>query len=163
MEENYRLPPNLLFKSFLIVGGGYLFTMLSWIVTYAVLASIFFPKCVEFLSNLPPNSSNEDLFAEPDILMPMSLVLMVLAVHSITCMIVGFFISRISPFAKLNHVIFVAVAVYISFLQITLGSPHEFLWKFIAMMGVFPIAILLGAKISGATAQSPVEENLDEE
>ena len=82
---------------------------------------------------------------------------------SITCLIVGFVISRISPFAKLNHVIFVAVAVFITFLQNTLGSPHEFLWKFIAMMGVFPIAILLGAKISGATAQSPVEENLDEE
>ena len=161
MEENYRLPPNLLFKSFLIVGGGYLFTMLSWIVTYAVLASMFFPKCVELLNT--PDLSREQLFAEPDILMPTSLVLMVLAVHSITCLIVGFVISRISPFAKLNHVIFVAVAVFITFLQNTLGSPHEFLWKFIAMMGVFPIAILLGAKISGATTQSPVEENLDEE
>lgn len=153
MEDNYRLPPQLLFKSFLIVGGGYLFTMLSWIVTYVILVSLFFPKCAELLS-----TRGEQLFAEPEILLPTSLVLMVLAVHSITCALVGMVVSRISPFAKFNHVIFVAVVVFIAFLQNSLNAPHELRLKFIAMMGAFPVAILIGAKIFGASTPSPDEQ-----
>lgn len=153
MEDNYRLPPQLLFKSFLIVGGGYLFTMLSWIVTYAILVSLFFPKCAELLS-----TRGEQLFAEPEIFLPTSLVLMVLAVHSITCALVGMVVSRISPFAKFNHVIFVAVVVFIAFLQNSLNAPHELRLKFIAMMGAFPVAILIGAKIFGASTPSPDEQ-----
>ena len=153
MEDNYRLPPQLLFKSFLIVGGGYLFTMLSWIVTYVILVSLFFPKCAELLS-----TRGEQLFAEPEIFLPTSLVLMVLAVHSITCALVGMVVSRISPFAKFNHVIFVAVVVFIAFLQNSLNAPHELRLKFIAMMGAFPVAILIGAKIFGASTPSPDEQ-----
>ena len=153
MEDNYRLPPQLLFKSFLIVGGGYLFTMLSWIVTYAILVSLFFPKCAELLS-----TRGEQLFAEPEIFLPTSLVLMVLAVHSITCALVGMVVSRISPFAKFNHVIFVAVAVFITFLQNSLNAPHELRLKFIAMLGAFPVAILIGAKIFSASTPSPDEQ-----
>ena len=153
MEDNYRLPPQLLFKSFLIVGGGYLFTMLSWIVTFAILVSLFFPKCAELLS-----TRGEQLFAEPEIFLPTSLVLMVLAVHSITCALVGMVVSRISPFAKFNHVIFVAVVVFITFLQNSLNAPHELRLKFIAMMGAFPVAILIGAKIFGASTPSPDEQ-----
>ena len=156
MEDNYRLPPQLLFKSFLIVGGGYLFTMLSWIVTFAILVSLFFPKCAELLST--PNLSREQLFAEPEILLSTSLVLMVLAVHSITCALVGMVVSRISPFAKFNHVIFVAVVVFIAFLQNSLNAPHELRLKFIAMMGAFPVAILIGAKIFSASTPSPDEQ-----
>ena len=130
--------------------------MISWAATVAVLASLFFPKCAELLST--PEITHEELFADPEIVLPTTLVLMVLAIHSITCVLVGFVVSRISPLAKFNHVIFLAVAVFVSFIQISLKSPHDLLWKFVAMMGVFPIAILIGAKIFNASTRNPAEK-----
>lgn len=154
-EETYRIPPGVLFKSFVIVGGAYVITAFNLLTLTGLLVINFFPETAELLSQ--KDITPEELFADPDTTLPTSLWLMLLVFHSMTCAFVGWLVSRISPFAKFNHAIFVAAIVFVSLLQTALKVPHELRLKLIVMMGVFPIAILIGAKFAGNSSTSTVE------
>ena len=49
-EETYRIPPGVLFKSFVIVGGAYVITAFNLLTLTGLLVINFFPETAELLS-----------------------------------------------------------------------------------------------------------------
>lgn len=154
--EQERIAPNLLFRSFMIVGGSYFASVVILAMLLGTISSLLFPETFEFLSN--PNLTPEQLQNNADLALPTNLFLIVLAAHSLFCIGLGWMVTRFSPYAKFGHAIFVAVVLFVSFLQISVGNTGELQRKTLIMMCVFPVAVLIGAKIQGGQPAPPTEK-----
>ncbi len=151
--DSHRIPPNLLFVSFLIVSGAYVLSMTLLLVNYYSVAAAFFPETAKHIQT---KQSAEMLLADPELVFPSAMFWIVLAVQAISCFVIGWLVTRLAPLAKFNHAIFVAVILLVTFMQMAIGAPSEMQWKFMLLMAACPICTLLGAQWHG---QSPLEKN----
>lgn len=146
--ESERISPNILFQSFLIVAGGYVFSIILLGTLAATFGYFFFPEAMEIW--MTPNITKEQVFASPELLLPENLFWVLLISHSLMSVAIGWLITWLSPFAKFHHAIFVSVVVFVGFLQAAVGAPREIQWMFLMMMVAFPVSTLIGAKVFGA-------------
>lgn len=146
--ETERLPTNLLFRSFLIVAGSYVASVIFLFLTYFITTRVGFPETFEFMST--PNLSIEQMQTNAELVLPSALFWIVLCVHSMFCVGLGWVVTRVAPYAKFNHAIFVAVVIFVSCLQTAVKTSGDIQRMTFGMMCVFPIAILIGAKIHGS-------------
>ena len=69
--------------------------------------------------------------------------------------------AKTAPFAKFPHAVFLAVILFIMFMQIVIADPPAKKRMDIIYMGALPIAVLLGAKraIEGSYARESQAES----
>jgi len=155
--DQERVPPSVLFHSFMIVAGSYMASLIFLFILFGVVSRFYFPETFELLSD--PNLSKEQIQASADLLMPQSLFWILLVGQGLFSVFVGWFATRIAPYAKFNHAIFVAVVLFVSFLQMAVKNSGSLQWKLLLMMCVMPIAVLVGAKIQGGRNSKATAKN----
>ncbi len=119
--------------------------MMSIIVIMIGLGYAFFPEFVEYF-NLDKQTQEAIMENNPGDAISRTLFLSSLALTSIACVAIGWFVIRTAPFAQFPHAIFLAVLLFIYFLQIAIADPPLKKSMTLAYMIAFPISILIGAK-----------------
>lgn len=152
--EREHIAPHLLFRSFLIVAGSYLFSIFFMALLTGLVAMFFFPATFEFVKSGP---TIEQFQNNPDLALPNNLFLIMLAGHSLFCVGLGWLVTRFSPYAKIGHAIFLAVVMFVGFLQEAVAYSGELQRMKLIMMCVFPIAVLIGAKLEGGQQTAPAK------
>ncbi len=149
-QQQYRIPPKLLFRSFLIVGGSYIVFSIVYGTMLILLANWFFPETHDFLFVQNTDKPLEELLASaPTLGLPINLFWAWLASTALICVPIGWLASKLPPFAKTHHALFVAIIVFVDRIQAAVKCSGDNQWMFLVMILVFPIAILIGAKMHG--------------
>lgn len=148
-DESQRLPPGVLLRSFLIVGGGYCLSLLFFLASMIAIAAALFPGSYELLMNEEQRASlGEEAVLQ--ILTP-GYFWVLWAANVLFNLGLGYAAARIAPFARFPHGLFIALVVLISFLQQSMVQPTDAKWMYVLMMGGFSIAILIGARWGAAS------------
>ena len=84
-----------------------------------------------------------------------------LGLQSVACLGIGYTVTRMAPFAKFAHCVFLAMILCVSFLQSAVAAPAPIQWMHIGLMAATPIATLLGGKIYLSTVKTVSPENAD--
>ena len=145
-QPEYRLPPRMLFFSFLLVGGGYVLSVVLLYLLGFGLALVLSPETMEAFANEPAifQQQLENRAAE---ILPPKWYWPLLGLQSLACFGVGYAVTRLAPFAKLAHSVFLAMILCVSFLQSAVAAPAPIQWMHIGLMAAVPIATLLGGKL----------------
>ena len=61
---------------------------------------------------------------------------------------IGWLVIRTAPFAPFSHAVFLAVLMFISYLQLVIAQPQKQKSMTIVFMIAFPIATMIGAKLA---------------
>ncbi len=141
MEEDYRLPPGIMFRSFLLVAGSYTLLFLFFAISLSTISMLFFPDTYQALV--------EDKFRdEPTRYFVPGLFWSVLAINTLVSLGMGWLIVRGAQFARFPHAVFLSVLLFISYLQNVMATPDDGKWMYLIFMVCFPVAILLAANKS---------------
>ncbi len=143
------IPPGLLFRSFLTVASGYVLIQILFFATIYLLGLLFFPEFIEFF-NLDPAAQKELMAANPQAAIPLAMFWATVAISFIACAGVGWLVVKTAPFANFAHGIFLAVLLFVMFLQIVISDPQAKKWMDIIYMGALPIGVLTGARLAFA-------------
>lgn len=146
MFEN-PLPPIMMLRSFLTVGSGYVLSLLSFFAILVILGYAFFPEFVEFL-DLDKQTQETIMETNPETAIPPTMFWLTVVLTSIACTAIGWLVIRTAPFAPFPHAIFLAVLMFIYYLQIAIADPAPKKSMTIVYMIAFPIAVLVGAKLA---------------
>ena len=146
MSEN-ALPPFMLLRSFLTVGSGYVLSIISFIAILMILGYSFFPEFAEFLE-LDKLKQDAIMENNPETAIPPMLFWLTVVFTSIACIGIGWLVIRTAPFAPFPHAVFLAVLMFIYYLQMTISDPPPKKSMTIVYMIAFPIAVLIGAKLA---------------
>ena len=84
----------------------------------------------------------------PQTAVPAALFWSTVVLNSFVCVMIGWMVIRTAPFAQFPHAVFLAVLLFINFLQIVIADPKPKKSMTIVYMIAFPIAILIGAKLA---------------
>jgi hypothetical protein len=154
--SNTSLPPIMLLRSFLTVGSGFVLSLLSSYVILVALGYAFFPEHIDFL-NLDIQTQETIMETNPETAIPPLMFWSMLVLNSIVCLAIGWLVIRTAPFAPYPHAVFLAVVMFISYLQLAIAQPQKQKSMTIAIMIAFPVAILIGAKL--AVGRVPPEDH----
>lgn len=147
-EPVYRLPPGFFLRSFAIIMIGYF----GFYIALCLLA-IGIGMVIEgesFVQAFEVDEGEEfDPQAAPafdELYSPLSAWLL-LGLNTITGMGMGYLVARLAQFGRFGHGTFLAVAFFITFLQVLFAEdPFAPPWLTIAHLGFIPAATLFGAK-----------------
>jgi hypothetical protein len=139
------IPPGLLLRSFLTVASGYVLVWILFISIAYVLGLLFFPEFIQFF-NLDVEEQGELMATRPQDAIPIAMFWSMVALNFMACLGVGWLVAKTAPFSPFAHGIFLAVLLFVMFLQIVVGDPPAKKWMDIIYMGALPIGVLLGAK-----------------
>ena len=159
-HESRILPPAKLAKSFLLVVACYVFSVATMWGTFIALAMVFFPAVFNQLIESEPEVVRHAFENDPDSIFPRRLYWGWLVANAVISLCVGWSIARLAPFGKFPHAVFLAVLICVSCLQQAISAPSSSKWMFVLMMGVIPIAVLLGASLAltpGKTADETTD------
>jgi hypothetical protein len=145
--SNTSLPPIMLLRSFLTVGSGYVLSIMSFIVILVVLGYAFFPEYIEF-QGLDVQTRDTIMENNPETAIPPMMFWSAVVLNSIACIAIGWLVIRTAPFAPFSHAVFLAVLMFIYYLQLVIAHPQKQKSMTIVFMAAFPIAILIGAKLA---------------
>ena len=123
MSDN-ALPPIMLLRSFLTVGSGYVLSILSFIAILVVLGYAFFPEYVEF-QRLDEQTRDTIMETNPETAIPPLMFWSVVALNSMACIAIGVLVIRTAPFAPYSHAVFLAVLMFIYYLQLVDCPPAK--------------------------------------
>jgi hypothetical protein len=135
----------MLLRSFLTVASGYVLCLMCFVAIMIGLGYGFFPEFVEFF-DLDKQTQEAIMENNPETAISRTMFLSMIALTSIACMGVGWLVIKTAPFAHFPHAVFLAVLLFIYFLQMALADPPLKKSMTLAYMIAFPIAILIGAK-----------------
>ena len=135
----------MLFRSFLTVGSGYVLCIMTFVAIMFGMGYAFFPEFVEFL-NLDEPSRDNVMANHPETAIPRLMFWSVVGLSSLASMGIGWLVIKTAPFAQFPHAVFLAVLLFIYFLQMAIGDPPAKKSMTIVYMIAFPLAILIGAK-----------------
>jgi hypothetical protein len=141
----HSIPPGAMFRSFLTVASGYVLTQILFIGIAYLLGLLFFPEFIAFF-NLDKAAQQAMMEDNPHDAIPQAMFWMMVAGNFLACLGVGWLVAKTAPFAKFPHAVFLAVLMFIMFMQIVIADPPAKKRMDIIYMGALPIAILLGAK-----------------
>jgi hypothetical protein len=148
-EQNSRIMPSaMLGKSFLLVVACYVFSFVTMWGTFVALVMVFYPAIFKQLTESEPAAIRHAFENNPDSVFPRPLFWGWLASNAIISSCIGWSMARLAPFGKFPHAVFLAVLLFVSCLQQAISAPASSKWMFVLMMGVLPIATLLGASLA---------------
>ena len=149
------IPPSKLAKSFFVVAGCYTLFVVFLFGTFIALAMVISPGVYEALQN--PEAIQQKLNDDPESVLPRKLYWVWLSTNSVLCLMMGWVVGRMAPFAKFQHAVFLAILIFVSGLQQSIAAQYEIKWMFVLIMGVLPISILCGARLA-VQAAMPSDE-----
>ncbi len=129
------------------MGSGYVLSILSLIAILVVLGYGFFPQYVEF-QGLDAQARDTIMETNPESAIPPMMFWSVVLLNSIACIAIGWMVIRTAPFAPFSHAVFLAVLMFINYLQLVIAQPQKQKSMTIVFMMVFPVAVLIGAKLA---------------
>lgn len=132
-------------RSFLTVGSGYVLMLVCVFGSLFLIGTLFFPEFNEFLK-LNEADQLRMMDEDPQQAIPLAMFWSLVGLNLLTSFGVGWYVARTAPFAPFPHAVFLAVLIFVYFLQIVIADPPAKKWMDIIYMGAFPIAILWGAK-----------------
>ncbi len=151
------IDPLLLFRSFLTVVSGFVLSQFAYLLIGLALGYLFFPEFIAFFQ-LDAAEQKRQLAENLGAVLPWSLFLAHLFVSSIALYFVGWLTASWSPFAAFQHGLFVAILIFVWFLQLMIADPpSKKLMDFIFMV-TLPAAILFGASRASAILAAAAEE-----
>ena len=145
-QEEYSLPPGTLFISFLLISGGYVLSVTILFILAFSLATVYSPETIEAVGS-DPAVFEQQLQNNAADLLPQKLYWPLLILDALACAAIGFGVARLAKFAKFSHCIFLAVIIFIGFLQSAMGAPAAIQWMLIGFMAIAPIATLMGGRL----------------
>ncbi len=152
--------------SFLSVAVGYLISNFFWFGSLLLLVSMpnFYPE-VAAIWALPKEEFQQQLTNDASKVLPHTVFWWVFAVGGVGSFLAGFAVVKIAPFSRFGHVIFVAVVVFVSWLQQLLSgqSPDEFRWMVLLSMISMALATVFGGKMGwreGGQSDADFEEQM---
>ena len=156
----YRLPPRTLLLSFLLVGGGYISSAILLYLLGFGLGLLLSPETLEAFAS-EPTVFQQQLETNAAEILPQKWYWPLLGLQSVACLGIGYTVTRMAPFAKFAHCVFLAMILCVSFLQSAVAAPAPIQWMHIGLMAATPIATLLGGKIYLSTVETVSPENAD--
>lgn len=154
--ETRRIPPGHLLAGFVLVAGPYLAIHLTLVGSLAIASRVGWPATFEWLTAEP--LSAERFRDEAAGKIPAGLFAVCAAAGAALSMISGWMIARTAVFAPTAHAVFLAVLLFVGFLQTVTAAPAAVRWMPLVLMGLLPVATLLGAKFSLAGREVSSEE-----
>jgi hypothetical protein len=156
------IPPGLMFRSFLTVASGYVLSQILFSAFAVLLGILFFPEFNDWLQ-LDQIAQKRMMEENPGDAIPTAMFLSLVVLNAIACWGVGWLVARTAPFARFQHGVFLAVLLFIMFLQIVIADSPAKKRMDVVYMGVLPIAVVLGAKSGcanrGGTASEDGSDN----
>jgi len=144
------IPPGQMIHSFSSVALGYLISNFFWVGSLLLLVSLpnLFPE-VAAIWALPKEEFQQQLDTDATKVVPNAIFWWVFASGILGSFIAGFVVVKIAPFSRFGHAIFVAVVVFVSWLQqLTAGeSPAAFRWMILLSMISMALATVFGGKV----------------
>jgi hypothetical protein len=159
--SNQTLPPGLLLRSFLTVASGYVLCIISMSSIMVTLGYLGFPSFIEFL-DLDIETQQTIMETNPDTAIPPTMFWLTVGLSSIACMAIGWLVVKTAPFAPFPHAAFLAVLLFIYFLQTALADNGPKKSMTLVYMLAFPLAIFIGARLAGRTIEEPGLDALDD-
>ncbi len=142
-EQTGRMPPAILMRSFLMVGGGYILSSLAFVGSIWLVSRLFFPAIHELFND--SERLVQVMATAPEEFYTRSFFWALLLTNVVANAMIGFAAALFAPFAKFPHAVFIAITVFIYFMQQSLTQDPAIQWMFASMMFAFPIAIMFGA------------------
>ena len=154
------IPPGLMFRSFLTVASGFVLVWILFSLIAFFLGWLFFPEYIEFIY-LDQAAQQAMMDNDPHAAIPKAMFWAMVVCNFLACLGVGWLVAKTAPFAKFPHAVFLAVILFIMFMQIVISDPPAKKRMDIIYMGALPIAILLGAKraIDGSYTHEAQDES----
>ena len=142
--ENQPLPPGMMFRSFMLIGGAYIVSFLLVCVAGFVIAKSFFPDSIAII-NGDPAIYNSIMETEPEKVFPPEMLWMLLVVSAFSCAVLGYLVARTAPFGRFSHAVFFAAILFVHYLQLAIGAKPPLQTMLVLFMAASPVAALLGA------------------
>ena len=143
MPEQPAVEPVMMLRSFLTVGSGYMLHIMIFFGIALALGYGFFPEFAAYM-DLPAEQQKDLNIADA---IPRAMFLILVVLHSIACLGIGWYVHRTAPFSPFPHAIFLTILLFLTYLQMAMGDPPEKKAMSIIYMIAFPISVLTGAKI----------------
>ena len=144
-DHHGTIPPIMMLRSFLAVGSGYAAHLVA-LFAATFLVGQFYPEFVEYLQIDDPERQKQLMADEPFQVMPRSMVWITVALVGGVCLVIGALVCWTAPFSPFAHAGFVAVILFVSYLQTSISQSAEQKTLTIIYMVVFPLAILVGGR-----------------
>ena len=142
------IPPGMMFRSFLTVASGYVLTQILFFLIAYILGLMFFPEFIAFF-NLDKAAQQTMMENNPHDAIPKGMFWAMLAGNFVACWGVGWLVAKTAPFAKFPHAVFLAVLLFIMFMQIVIADPPPKKWMDIIYMGACSLSPSCWAQASG--------------
>ena len=161
-QEHFHIPPNMLFGSFLLIAGAYMFIVIVLTMMDAGFVFAFLPETAELLVG-DQDVFKQELEANADKMYPPEYRWTLLALNGAVCYLTGWVVARMARFGKFPHCVFLAVLLFVHFFQAAIGSPPDLQLMKVLFMGSSPIAILIGASqsLGGGRGNAVAETSSD--
>ena len=141
------IPPGMMARSFLTVASSLVLVVIASIVCMFGIGLAFFPQFAKFF-NEGPEALKAVMETNPTAAIPPLMFWSAVFATAIICLVIGWYVIKTAPFAHFPHAIFVAVLLFIYYLQMAIGDPEGKKSMTLIYMFVYPLAILVGAKMS---------------
>lgn len=141
------IPPGMMMRSFLTVASSFVLAFLASVVSMFGIGLAFFPQFAEAF-NKDPETFQSIMETDPSSAIPPLMFWAIVIVTALACLAVGWYAVKTAPFAHFPHAIFVAILLFIFYLQTAIADPPEKKSMTLIYMIVFPLAILIGAKLT---------------
>lgn len=155
-EEELRLTPNVLFKSFLLIAGSYIGSL----ILLFVVANVAFPDSMAIITG-EPAEYQRILEAEPERIFPEQMFWVLLLAGAAIYFGFGALVARLAPLSSFSHVVLFSMILFAQYLQLAIGADSSVRTKLILFMAVAPIAVLLGARSFLSDEQQNVTTEAD--
>lgn len=151
-EPAHHLPSGTLFRSFLLVAGGYLLCIVLLMGLTLGLAYAFFPATVQAIGAEPIEFERQIEHNAAE-LFPIALTLPLVLLFSMVCFGIGWGVARLAPFAKFGHGLFLSAILFVSFLQAAITGPDGVKGMILALMIGASVGALTGARWISANGE----------
>ena len=139
------LPPGMMLRSFLTVASAFVLSVIALIVCTFGIGLNFFPQFAECF-DAGPEALKAVMDTNPEKAIPSLMFWIVVAVAVLANLAIGFYVIKTAPFSHFGHASFVAVLLFIYYLQMAISDPPGKKSMTLIYMIAFPLALLVGAK-----------------
>ncbi|MEM7454551.1 MAG: hypothetical protein AAF456_09405 [Planctomycetota bacterium] len=154
-----RLPPGMLFRSFMLVGGGYMLCVAALFLTFFLLLVNGHQEIIELMNEGDQDKVQAVFEADPQALIPRTVFVRMLLINTVVTFGIGWVVGRLARFSKFQHVFFFSLLIFITFMQQAINSPQAARWMFYTLMTVLGAAALMGGKLGSGPGIRPELES----
>ena len=162
-EQNSSAPIAPFFRSFRVVAGGYALSLVGLFGTGLLLLATVYPESFAICTSPDIEVFKSALENDPRKILPLQFMFIMLAVNALVCFVVGYLVARLAPFKKFVHGVFVAVILFVGFLQWTIGMREDTLQQILMLfMITAPVCVLFGVKFCLGRAEEDEVKDADD-